>query len=108
MAVDKHHRTKEHLCYKRGDVVHSADDGWGWGKEELRAPANGGLFCVIKIPNVPKVNYGFLFREHPNGVRRKTRLMLDSMLPLKRKILEDFGELVVSEEEFHVLLSDKV
>lgn len=41
-------------CYKRGDVVGVAPDGWAWGALELKAPATGGQFVVLKITDVTR------------------------------------------------------
>ena len=35
--------------YKRGDVVHIAEDGWQWGAAEV----NNGASIIIKVPGVP-------------------------------------------------------
>lgn len=39
-------------CYKRGDIVVVKPNGWGWGTEETKAPKDGGVFVIIKIPGV--------------------------------------------------------
>ncbi len=35
-------------CTKRGDVVVSSPDGWGWGREELSLP----FYRIIKLPTL--------------------------------------------------------
>lgn len=45
--------------YKRGDVVVVCEDGWKWGREELKAP-----FRVLKLPGVSVSEMqAFLARE---------------------------------------------
>jgi hypothetical protein len=39
-------------CYKRGDIICVRPDGFQWGSEERRAPANGGRAVIVKIPGV--------------------------------------------------------
>jgi hypothetical protein len=39
-------------CYKRGDIIAVRPDGFEWGSEERRAPANGGRAVIVKIPGV--------------------------------------------------------
>lgn len=41
-------------CYKRGDVVGVAPNGWNWGAKELHPPADGGKFVVLKITDVTR------------------------------------------------------
>jgi hypothetical protein len=56
-AVDATHSnpTKDTRgCYKRGDVIGVAPDGWAWGALETLPPAQGGKFVVIKITDVTR------------------------------------------------------
>ena len=39
-------------CWKRGDIVRVCPDGHQWGALELKAPANGGRFVIVKITDV--------------------------------------------------------
>jgi recombinational DNA repair protein (RecF pathway) len=50
-VVDKVHPTdpaKDQLCFKAGDVIHVAADGWPWGSEELTNPE----WRILKLPGV--------------------------------------------------------
>lgn len=56
-AIDATHSDpkKDAFCWKRGDIVVAREDNdgnWGWGKEEVRAPDDGGKFVILKIPGV--------------------------------------------------------
>jgi hypothetical protein len=42
-------------CYKRGDPVVVMPDGHPWGREELKPPAQGGKFVVVKVPGLDPV-----------------------------------------------------
>lgn len=39
-------------CEKMGDPITVQEDGWHWGSEEIKLPANGGKFILIKVPGV--------------------------------------------------------
>jgi len=41
-------------CYKQGDIIGVAPNGYEWGALELKAPADGGKFVVIKIIDVTR------------------------------------------------------
>jgi hypothetical protein len=41
-------------CYKRGDVIGVAPNGWAWGALEQLAPVNGGQFVIVKITDVTR------------------------------------------------------
>jgi hypothetical protein len=48
-VVDKVNPTdpaKDQLCFKAGDVIHVAPDGWGWGSEEVTNPD----WRIVKLP----------------------------------------------------------
>lgn len=66
-AVDATHTdpTKDARgCYKRGDIVGVAPDGWQWGALELKAPASGGKFVVLKITDVTRAQVANWVRNH--------------------------------------------
>lgn len=50
-VVDKfnpHCAIKNRKLTKRGDVIHVAPDGWGWGKEEIANPE----WRIVKLPGI--------------------------------------------------------
>lgn len=51
-------------CYKAGDIVIVRPDGWQWGALELKAPADGGKFVVIKITDVTVAQIVAWVRNH--------------------------------------------
>jgi hypothetical protein len=51
-------------CYKRGDIIGVAPNGWPWGAKELKAPAEGGKFVVIKITDVTRQQVINWVRNH--------------------------------------------
>lgn len=51
-AVSASHPTKDHACYKRGDIVEVRDDGSEWGRLELLPPQLGGKFVRVRIIGV--------------------------------------------------------
>jgi hypothetical protein len=66
-AVDATHGDPEKDakgCYKRGDVVGVAPNGWEWGSLELKAPAAGGKFVVVKITDVTRQQVVNWVRNH--------------------------------------------
>lgn len=65
-AVDANHEDpiQDLLCYKRGDIVVVKRDGWPWGKEELKAPKDGGVFVRLKLPGVPVSSVEKYIEQH--------------------------------------------
>ncbi len=51
-------------CYKAGDVVGVAPNGWAWGAKELLPPAQGGKFVIIKITDVTRQQVINWVRNH--------------------------------------------
>jgi hypothetical protein len=77
-------------CYKQGDVVGVAPNGWPWGALELKPPAQGGRFVVIKITDVTRAQVVNWVRNHwgceidgvdwvndPSDVRARRRVRID-------------------------------
>lgn len=107
-AVDATHSDPEkdaRGCYKRGDIVGVAPNGWQWGAKELKAPADGGKFVVIKITDVSRAQIINWVRNHwdceidgldfvdGNHVRRR-RVRIDvDLVPLNvRQALNRTGQ----------------
>lgn len=51
-AVSASHPTKDHACYKQGDIVEVRDDGTEWGAKEVLPPQQGGKFVRVRIIGV--------------------------------------------------------
>jgi hypothetical protein len=90
-------------CYKRGDVIGVAPDGWSWGTLEKLPPAQGGKFVVVKITDVTRAqvinwvrnNWGFnTDNPAPNLIsiaRRRLQLAVDLMPNNVRNTLNTTG-----------------
>ena len=89
-------------CYKLGDVVGVAPNGWAWGALELKAPATGGKFVVIKITDVTRQqvinwvrnNWGTEIDgvDFVNGRRRRVRIDIDLVPNNVRNTLNNTGQ----------------
>jgi hypothetical protein len=81
-------------CYKQGDVVRVVENGHEWGALELRPPAAGGKFVVIKITDVTRQQVINWVRNHwgcevegvdwvteptpdPSGINARRRVRID-------------------------------
>lgn len=92
-------------CYKRGDIVGVAPNGWQWGAKELKPPADGGKFVVIKITDVSRAQIINWVRNHwdceidgldfvdGNAVRRRrVRIDVDLVPVSVRQTLNQTGQ----------------
>jgi hypothetical protein len=92
-------------CYKRGDVVGVAPNGWTWGALELNPPANGGKFVVLKITDVTRqqvINWvrnnwgteidGIDFVNGSAVRRRRVRIDVDSVPNNVRNTMNNTGQ----------------
>lgn len=76
-------------CYKRGDLVGVAPDGWQWGSLELKAPASGGKFVVIKLTDVTRAQVLTWIRNHWNCDADAPRLDANGITITRRRVSID-------------------
>jgi hypothetical protein len=89
-------------CYKLGDVVGVAPNGWEWGALEFKAPADGGKFVIIKITDVTRQQVINWVRNNwtceidgvdvINGRRRRVRIDIDLVPNNVRNTLNNTGQ----------------
>jgi hypothetical protein len=95
-------------CYKQGDVIGVAPNGWEWGALELLPPADGGKFVIIKITDVTRAQVINWVRNHwatwidrtdraddPDAVavrRRRVRIDIDLVPLAVRQQLNTTGQ----------------
>lgn len=103
-AVDATHpdpTTDARYCYKQGDVVGVAPDGWHWGALELLPPAQGGRFVIIKITDVTRQQVINWVSNHwqcdiqgldINARRRRVRIDIDLIPASVKQTLNQTGQ----------------
>jgi hypothetical protein len=118
MAINKSHSNPDKDaagCYKRGDPVMVRDDGHTWGTEETRAPINGGVFVIIKLPGVlrSKVEkYVVSLKDDldpTRDVRRRLwRVVVDELPVGVRNQLRDTGTYTTTWTQVRNFIENKV
>jgi hypothetical protein len=86
-------------CYKAGDVIGVAPNGWNWGQAEL---CIGGMFYVVKITDVTRQQVINWVRNNwtceiegidtINGRRRRVRIDIDLVPLAVRNTLATTGQ----------------
>lgn len=87
-------------CYKRGDIVLVRENGHVWGSLELKPPADGGKFVVIKITDVTRaqvinwvLNHWATDLEGSDGIRRRrVKIDVDLVPPAVLQELNQTGQ----------------
>lgn len=102
-------------CYKRGDPVVVMPDGHVWGALELKPPATGGKFVVLKIPGVSvAATKKYIDREvsvvDENVIltRRLWRIVVDELPSGVRNTLNTTGEYTVTWNTIRHYIENKV
>jgi hypothetical protein len=118
MAINKTHSnpTKDMAgCYKRGDPVMVRDDGYLWSVEESKAPINGGVFVIIKIPGVlrSKVEKYVLPQKDDadptrDKRRRLWRVVVDELPTGVRNQLRDTGTYTTTWTQVRNFIENKL
>lgn len=88
-------------CYKRGDIVLIRPNGHTWGSKELKAPADGGKFIVLKITDVTPAQVRNWVHNNwqtnvedsdPEGRRRRVHINIATIPAAVRSIMNTTGE----------------
>ena len=104
-------------CFKAGDIVVVREDGWGWGLEESRPPADGGKFVLVKLPGVTVAQltafWARKWGDHPespdreSGRIRRAAFRLDSLPAPAREAVLGTGEHRANWNAIRAFLRDK-
>jgi hypothetical protein len=104
-------------CFKAGDIVVVREDGWQWGGEETKPPAEGGKFILLKIPGVSVEQLVAFWQRkwgsHPEasdeqtGRVRRAALRLADLPAPARAALSSAGEHRASWNSIRAFLHDK-
>ena len=78
---------KNQLCFKAGDVLHVAADGWQWGTEELANPA----WRILKLPGMDPALFRDLLDAQYATVNGRSKMTL------KRAKCIDVSDAVVQQ-----------
>jgi hypothetical protein len=94
-------------CYKRGDPVVVMPDGWSWGTQEVIPPANGGVFVIIKIPDVT-VAQALRFISKGTLTRKLYRVVVDELPAGIRNTLNTTGTITRTWDQIKSFIENKV
>lgn len=94
-------------CYKRGDFVCVMPDGWSWGTQEVIPPAEGGLFVIIKVPDVT-VDQARRFLSKGTLTRKLYRVVVDELPAGIRSTLNTTGTITRTWTQIRSFIENKV
>lgn len=94
-------------CYKRGDPVVVKPDGWSWGSQEVIPPADGGLFVIVKIPDVT-VAQTIRFLNAGTAARKLYRVVVDELPTGVRNTLNTTGTITRTWVQIRNFIENKV
>lgn len=99
----------DRLCFKAGDVLHVAPDGWAWGTDELTNPD----WRVVQLPGVDPASLADMVdpeRDAQGNVLRKRRRLFNLTSNFARQAIAS-GQVILFEgpnvAKFLALREDK-
>lgn len=108
-------------CHKRGDLIAVFENGHEWGAKELKAPADGGKFVVLKVTDVTVQQVINFFQNrwncHPlaeqldNEIRvcrHRIKLEADSLPANVRNQLNNTGQFTTTWTAIRQFVRDKL
>lgn len=102
-------------CYKRGDIVGVAPNDWPWGALELKPPADGGKFVVVKITDVTRQqvidwvrdNWQCAVDDGDGERRRRVRIDVDDLPNNVKNQLNNNGQFTTTWAAIRQYLRNK-